>query len=171
MENTYKIIEQVCYHALLYLAAYFAPIKESTIIILVLICFDLVTGIWKAMKLDAPVVVFKIKPLTEHCSLYSIFIRPILVMINTLAIIKSAKLRDTVAKTVQYAMFIIAIFLLEKGVLDVSWGLTKIAIFSVGVIESVSLCENLFAISGNSLYSSFSIVLKDKFKALINSLK
>ena len=37
MENTYKIIEQVCYHALLYLAAYFAPIKESTIIILVLI--------------------------------------------------------------------------------------------------------------------------------------
>lgn len=142
MENTYKIIEQVCYHALLYLAAYFAPIKESTIIILVLIIFDLITGIWKAVSQE-----------------------------KTICAIKSAKLRDTVSKTIQYSLFIVAIFLLEKGVLDVSWGLTKVAIFSVGVIEVVSLCENLFAISGNSLYSSFSIVLKDKFKSLINSLK
>lgn len=142
MENTYKIIEQVCYHALLYLAAYFAPIKESTIIILVLIGFDLITGIWKAISQE-----------------------------RTIFAVKSSKLRDTVSKTIQYSLFIVAIFLLESGVLDVSWGLTKVAIFSVGVIEVVSLCENLFAISGNSLYSSFSVVLKDKFKALINSLK
>lgn len=142
MEDFYEVIEQVCFHALLYLAAYFAPIKESTIIILVLIGFDLVTGVWKAVKQEG-----------------SIFA------------IKSHKLRDTVSKTVQYAMFIMAIFLLEKGVLDVSWGLTKVAIFSIGIIEVVSLCENLFAISGNALYNSFSVVLRDKFKALINSLK
>lgn len=145
--NLYNNVEELLYGLLAYLALYFAPIKEATIIILVLIGFDLVTGIWKAFVAEWRGSIIK--------TIFS-------------GVIKSRKLRDTISKTAQYSFFIVSIFLLENGVLDVSWGLCKVAIFCVGTIEVISICENLFAISKNELFNTFSTVLKEKFKTLLN---
>ena len=135
--DMYFRLQQTLASLILIAASYFAPIKGITIILLILVTIDFITGCWKAIKAGG------------------------------ILAIRSLKLRDTVSKVIQYTMFIVSIFLIERGVLEVDWGFTKVAVSAMAIIEGISITENLYAISGNKIFDSLSTVMKDKFNDIL----
>lgn len=76
----------------------------------------------------------------------------------------STGIGTTIDKIIAYGMFILVIFMIEVSLLQVDWGLTKVAVSIAGLREAISIFENLAAITKMSIFTEFSNVLKDKLK-------
>lgn len=133
----YPRSQQLVAQLLLMLSTYFAPIKEITIALLVLISLDLFTGLWKVIKLEG------------------------------IRAIDLNRLRDTFSKVIQYSLAIVAVFLLEHGILDVDLGLTRVIVAAMAVVEIISISKNLFSISGNDIFLKLTNTLKKKFNNIL----
>lgn len=133
----YPRSQQLVAQLLLMLSTYFAPIKEITIALLVLISLDLFTGLWKVIKLEG------------------------------IRAIDLNRLRDTFSKVIQYSLAIVAVFLLEHGILDTDLGLTRVIVAAMAVVEIISISKNLFSISGNDIFLKLTNTLKKRFNNVL----
>lgn len=110
---------------LLALVSIFAPIKAMVLITLLLIFFDLFTGIWAAKKRG------------EWKSLNDI---------------KSAGLRRSMTKLFVYEAGIMLGYLVETYMIDGFVPLSKIAAGYISIVEMKSILENLDVINGSPIF-------------------
>lgn len=141
METLITLRDDFIIPVFVYAIAYFSPIKEATSILLILLGLDMITGVWKAIRL------------------------------NGISSVNSKGLRNTVPKAIHYFILIISLFMIEHGIMAIDCGITKLVILVCATIEATSICENLYIISGNKVFKTASSILGSKVKKILNKKK
>jgi len=121
--------------------AFIMPIQLLLVIIVVAVCFDLVTGYASGLKKN------NIKGFLCMCRYFS-----------------SNKATKSIVKMILYLCFTIVIFLFEKAILGESIYIVKFTTFLIVFVELKSVCENMDILTGRDVFTTMFKKIRDMFQ-------
>ena len=126
-------MSSLCAKLFLIALAYFIAIKALVWVIFTLVIFDLITGIWKVVKL------------------------------NGWKTLNSKGYKRTIIKMAAYFIALISVFLIEAEILGSGIFLCKIVAGMISLVELASIAENLTTITGQPIFMKIYDTLKTYF--------
>jgi hypothetical protein len=121
--------------------AFIMPIQLLLVIIVVAVCFDLVTGYASGLKKNN--------------------IKGFLCMLRYFSSNKATK---SIVKMILYLCFTIVIFLFEKAILGESIYIVKFTTFLIVFVELKSVCENMDILTGRDVFTTMFKKIRDMFQ-------
>lgn len=142
------------------LASFFAPISLILYVITGLVLLDLITAVIYSIKNEGKLI--------KKDSWFKTFCQKI-------KIVKSHKIRRTVIKLFLYITVVASFYSIEIAVFTKTILLTNIVAGVIMFAEWFSICENMFKITGSSVFKKIMEKIRkpveDKLDDLVNPLK
>ena len=146
------LTEKIIIKILLALSTIFLPIQAACLSLLTISIIDFITGVWRSNKL----AISEQKPDT--------FWKTIKIICHNF---QSRKARYSVEKLATYGLLILVFAIFETHLLPIviaGYGITKVVIGILCMIEIRSICENLASISNSPVFNKIFSIFKLKIK-------